>query len=783
MHQQPLAEPVFQRPLIDKSQIEHFLRLLIRDDKWATIQTFTDREGKPSPDPLAKVFTVSRITRPVLDKYVDGAGIWVTINETNGKGRKKADIVRVRAVWQEDDDGFEGEFPLEPSLVIETSPGHFHRYWFVEGAWPADEQGHKDFAGVMARMIASYGSDPGAKDISRVLRLPGFLHRKNPDDPHLVRIVGGCRRRYSRAQILEAFPPPVKTPPPPGSNGHARDGESETHAELVRQVLTGEHYHPALCALAYRLVGSGMPTRQVEEQLRGMMLARPREEQDDRWKARFAQIPELVRTAEAKKSANGHAQTEWPDPVPLPHGLLPVTPFKYDMLPEKVQGRVEDIVERMQCAPELVAIPTVVALGTVIGRKVAVRPKEKDSWDEVGNIWGLDVAPPGWMKSPAYKEATSSLRALEAAARDAFKDEMAKFKIGLKEKKTEEDDKPVQRRYIAQNINAEALAKLLTENPNGVVNMRDELMALLRLLDDPMQSEARGLYLSGWNGTSDYNVDRIMRGLDNYIPACTLSMFGCTQPAMISRYIHELRQGRRGNDGLLQRFALATWPDMPTGWTNVDRHPNATARNIAAQVFKKLDEMTAESVGAKQEKIGDKPVGIPYFRFCPDAQKSFTEWHGKLELRLRTGDWGDELLKEHVSKYRGLVPKLALICHLADWDQTAGPAGPISVAAIQKSLRWVEYLETHAARIYASGNVAVVEAAHAIIAKVKSGHLLKDGFRSHDVWRPQWSRLRDRDTVMAALKLLEDYDWASSKKLETGGREATVYTINPKALA
>jgi hypothetical protein len=29
---------------------------------------------------------------------------------------------------------------------------HDHRYWLVDGDWPADEKGRKDFAGVMATM-------------------------------------------------------------------------------------------------------------------------------------------------------------------------------------------------------------------------------------------------------------------------------------------------------------------------------------------------------------------------------------------------------------------------------------------------------------------------------------------------------------------------------------------------------------------------------------------------------------------------------------------------------
>jgi hypothetical protein len=75
MHQQPNTDAAPQRPPIDKSQIEHFLRMLLRGSKWATIQTFTDKEPKPNPDPFAKVFNVNRITQAVLEKYEQGAGV------------------------------------------------------------------------------------------------------------------------------------------------------------------------------------------------------------------------------------------------------------------------------------------------------------------------------------------------------------------------------------------------------------------------------------------------------------------------------------------------------------------------------------------------------------------------------------------------------------------------------------------------------------------------------------------------------------------------------------
>jgi hypothetical protein len=58
----------------------------------------------------------------------------------------------------------------------------------------------------MARMVETYGSDKNAKDIARVLRVPGYLNRKR-GTPHLVRIVDANGRHYTRAEICEAFPP------------------------------------------------------------------------------------------------------------------------------------------------------------------------------------------------------------------------------------------------------------------------------------------------------------------------------------------------------------------------------------------------------------------------------------------------------------------------------------------------------------------------------------------------------------------------------------------------
>jgi hypothetical protein len=184
------------------------MRLLDPNGNGITFQTFD--ENKLRRDLRLACVIHSPALEELLQLHAHGAGIFHTVNSTDGKGRKSENITRIRAVWQEDDDGFDGVFPLQPSMAVQTSPGHFHRYWLVEDHWPADERGRADFAAVMERMVESYGSDKNAKDISRVLRVPGFLHRKSKT-PHLVHTLEASGRRYSRAQIIAAFPPVERT--------------------------------------------------------------------------------------------------------------------------------------------------------------------------------------------------------------------------------------------------------------------------------------------------------------------------------------------------------------------------------------------------------------------------------------------------------------------------------------------------------------------------------------------------------------------------------------------
>jgi hypothetical protein len=133
---------------------------------------------------------------------------------------------------------------------------------------------------------------------------------------------------------------------------------------------------------------------------------------------------------------------------------------------------------------------------------------------------------------------------------------------------------------------------------------------------------------------------------------------------------------------------------------------------------------------------------------------------------------------EHLSKYRSLMPSLALIIHLVDVaDGTA--QGPVRLLAAQKAAAWCEYLESHARRIYGMGGRAELKAAQALAEKIEAGEVV-DGFTPRDVYRNQWTSLTTKELVKKATDELMAAGWLRTEKIRTGGRPSVVFRINPK---
>src|SRR5215471_13682618 len=97
---------------------------------------------------------------------------------------------------------------------------------------------------------------------------------------------------------------------------------------------------------------------------------------------------ELGRAREERRKRR-QANGQWPEPHPLPDSLLPLASFDFGLIPEQTRHWIADVCERMQCPPVYTAVSLMAALGSMIGRKVAIRPQCEDDWEVLPNQWAL----------------------------------------------------------------------------------------------------------------------------------------------------------------------------------------------------------------------------------------------------------------------------------------------------------------------------------------------------------------------------------------------------------
>ncbi|HZN10504.1 MAG TPA: DUF3987 domain-containing protein, partial [Blastocatellia bacterium] len=531
----------------------------------------------------------------------------------------------------------------------------------------------------------------------------------------------------------------------------------------------------------------------------------------------FPSLAEMLGERVAKKIAEwlrvqsaaivtAEATGGWPDPQPLPEGLRPVRPLPANLIPEPFRDWLSDISRRMQCPLEYPTVAAVIALAAVVGNAFAIRPKRRDDWTVVPNLWGAIIGLPSLLKTPALMEAMKPLNRLDALAREEYAGDRQRWELDKAETEARvkavkehmaralrkspyadtaafreqlaevgrKADGPVERRYVCNDPTLEKLGELLNENPRGLLLYRDELTGWLRSLDKRGHESDRAFFLESWTGTGSFTYDRIGRGTIR-INTVTVSILGGIQPGPLSQYLRGAIAGRGADDGFVQRFQLLVYPDPPRSWANVDCYPDAGAKERAFEIFRRLDRLDPISCGAQLEE-GSRP----FLRFTGEAQEFFDQWREDLErslIAMRAED--HPAAQAHFGKYRSLMPSLALLFELV--DAVGGGECPaekgVGLRAAQLAAAWCSLLEEHARRVYGMALEADAHLARVLADHLRKGHL-PDSFTARDVARKQWAGMPTVREALGPLDLLEALDWlrpAVIRHGQEGGRPRTVY--------
>ncbi len=494
---------------------------------------------------------------------------------------------------------------------------------------------------------------------------------------------------------------------------------------------------------------------------------------------------------------------EWPEPLPIENELLPVDTFDFSLMPDLLRDFTEDCSFRMQCSPDYIAVSIICMLSSLIGTSCGMRPKRYDDWVETPNLWGIVVGHPSSMKSPAIKQALAPLDKLEEREAKKHQEELNVWKIKdnitqVQKKSAEskirkamdnssltqeqafvnysdqlaEIPKPSCKRYKINDGSVEKVHEALVENPRGLLLYRDELMGLLKGWEKKGKESDRAFYLEAWSGSGSFTHATISRGTIRVENIC-ISIFGGTQPDKLQDYLEESLGG--GNDGLLQRFQLLVFPDLLKEWQYVDQVPNHKAQKAFGDLVDQIaQEEFFNEISDLQETKERK-----CFSFDDEAQLLFVEWFTTLENEKLRGSDDAPIISQHLTKYKKLMPALALIFHIIDIASKQEKTGKVSVEAATRAMAWCDYLEKHARRSY---GMALKTAPMELSKKIEAGGL-GEKFTLRELYRKGWHLLKDKEKAEEACNCLIANHWL--KKVSSipalGNKTTTEYVVNPKA--
>jgi hypothetical protein len=293
------------------------------------------------------------------------------------------------------------------------------------------------------------------------------------------------------------------------------------------------------------------------------------------------------------------------------------------------------------------------------------------------------VTPSGNKKSPMLKVITSPLRKFQGEEDERFEIDHAEYERELRSASpTDPPHKPrLPREYFVDNVTGESLDQIKAQQPeHGLLLRKDELSGLFGSFNayrGGKGSDREGI-LSGWNGDG-VKVNRKGGGRLSLNHDAT-SVVGAIQPGKL----RQLMGGFEDEQGDWARFlwyqATVKPHRLPQGDTRY------SVGGLLEDLYQRLDQLAPQ-----------------HYRFTPDAQLLYDEWHWQMELRRvaepRQG------MAAAIAKMQGYCARLAGILHIL-W---ALPEGAelvdewIPTEQIRSAIKLAEFYLGQVTLIHAAG--------------------------------------------------------------------------------
>lgn len=765
--------------MIELDQAHRFLDLMAEGEP-VTFQTFGDASKSRS---LARILhgDLDQHAPSVSDLNESGAGIFWMVNYGDGKGRAAGNVIGVRALFVDLDGA-----PLEPVLtagpephaVIESSSGRFHAYWAVADCT-------LDRFGPLQRALARrFNGDTTVHDLPRVMRLPGFVHRKGA--PFVTRILS----------LAAIQPYPVQALVDVLALDEA--GTTKTRSAPATQpagaIIAGGRNN-ALARMAGTMQRKGMSLTAIEAALIAENAARcspPLTDDEVHGIARsVSRYPASSPASTAPLPADEAAEYVWPDPIPP--GARQTPDIHAGILPGIFGEFAAAVAESTQTPPAIATMFIVSVLGAVLQRRREVSPFN-DGYIEPVALWVVICYAVGGRKTAVWNACMAPLiyaeklfadraraeihrryaarevatKRIEKLKQDAARADdaniRARFQDEIKRELDEMPDELKPPRIFTGNATPEKTEAMMADQGGKLFISSDEADTLLNI-SGALRGGIVGneVYLKGHAGSA-IRVDR--QGREAHLDRPALSIGLIVQPETFS----ELAAGKRMRaNGMLARPLYAV-PKSNIGTRDV-RQRKPIPRDIEEGYHRAIMALLEGYELRDQE-----PRVLP---FAADALEPWLAFSDGVERHQ--GEGGRfEAISDWTSKLPGAAARLAAVFQIAEHGLDSHVVG---LAAVERALDLCRLLIPHAEAAFSMlGSDDTDVDALAVLRWIKAGD--RRDFTRRDAQRAMHGRFSKVERLERALAALRDlYIISGEKKASTGGRASAFYLVNPKLYA
>lgn len=281
-----------------------------------------------------------------------------------------------------------------------------------------------------------------------------------------------------------------------------------------------------------------------------------------------------------------------------------------------------------------------IAIGNSLNLKFA------EGWKVPASLFISIVGNSGLGKSPALKACLKPIFELENTMFKTYKGELADY-LALDKEDQKTEDVPVRRELYLNDTTIEAVLRVLSDNPHGLLIYRDELLGWVKSMNAYKSGSDVETWLSIWSCAST-KVTR-QNGNEYTIPRPFASVVGGIQPAKLL----DIVKGGNLDNGFFYRF-LFVYPDdqkmkVPTN--------NGSNPDIAKKYEETIKALFVRSKALEFEKSNS-------FLLSDDARRKYNDFYG--ELCDKVNNANDDSYQSMIVKLLEYTLRFALNLHTLD---------------------------------------------------------------------------------------------------------------------